>query len=152
MKPDGTDSPPRVVRYFRIVPRAVRVAQLLIFLQATVSLLSVGMIIASIGADVPLIALLMVAADLPWIGAGWLAGRWRAPRPWHLRAAIALQVAGVAVWGTMRLLDGEALSGLVDVTLVEPVAVVVLLILPASRAWFRERVGAARPMGTAPKP
>ncbi|MFI6481505.1 hypothetical protein ACIBH1_26480 [Nonomuraea sp. NPDC050663] len=132
------------------MPTTVRTAQLLIFLQAAFSLLSVGLIIAGIGTDVPLVVLLMVAVNLPWIVAGWLAGRWRAPRPWHLGAAIALQVAGLALGDTMRLLDGEELSSLLDVTLVAPAAVVVLLILPASRAWFRERVGAVPPMGTAP--
>ncbi|GAA4104413.1 hypothetical protein GCM10022248_92840 [Nonomuraea soli] len=127
----------------------MRVAQLLIFLQAAFSLLTIGQLVAGIGAAAPLIVLLLVAAHVPWIVAGWLAGRWRAPRPWHLGAALAMQVVGGGVGETMGLLEGEELSGLTDGTFAMTSAVVILLVMPASFAWFRKPVDAAPEMSTA---
>jgi hypothetical protein len=73
-------------------------------------------------------------------------------RPWARTAAFAVEGLAIAVWGavlTVRIADGEgvdigggpleALRGFAVASMIGSAAVIVLLCLPKSRAWFTTR-------------
>ncbi|WP_084964911.1 hypothetical protein [Thermoactinospora rubra] len=117
------------------MPRVVRTAQLLVFLEAAFALvgsvLVVGFAIASLGpgAVLPLLGILLMSA--PAVASGWLAGKWASRRRLLRTAAFALEGVNVLIPLGASMIDRDFTP-----IFVLPLAVIVLLLLPSARAWF----------------
>ncbi len=117
------------------MPLSVRVARNLIWLQATLALLGIVLLILELVLDSNdvLENLLYAPFYLPPILAGWLANQWRTRRPRIRHATIAVQVA-------IPLLDFVhfLVEGTFEWVLTAPwtALIVTLLLFPPARTWF----------------
>ncbi|MBO4269586.1 hypothetical protein GSF24_02790 [Microbispora triticiradicis] len=117
------------------MPLSVRVARNLIWLQATLALLGIVLLIPELvlDSDHVLENLLYAPFYLPPLVTGWLANQWHTRRPRIRHATIAVQVA-IPVLDFVHFL----VEGTFEWVLTAPwsALIVTLLLLRPARTWF----------------
>ncbi|WP_433444874.1 hypothetical protein [Nonomuraea sp. CA-141351] len=117
------------------MPLSVRVARNLIWLQATLTLLSIVLLILGLvlAPNDVLEDLLYAPFYLPPLATGWLANQWHTRRPRVRHATIAVQLT-IPLLDFIHFLIKDTLMWVV--TAPWSALIVTLLLLPPARAWF----------------
>lgn len=128
------------------MPQSVRVARNLIWLQATLAMFGIILLILGLVLDPNhlLEDLLYAPFYLPPLATGWLANQWRTRRPWVRHATIAVQLA-IPLFDFIHFLIEDTLDWVV--TAPWSALIVALLLLPPARTWFAPTLQTPNPHG-----
>lgn len=124
----------------RAAPLAVRAAQFVLTLQIAFELVALAFLTSAVASTFePAPALLL----LFWVAftgtACWLMSRWRTRRPWVRWAVVALEACWAAALLLMDALDpGLTWTTALSPSLLCPLAVAALMLLPPAGRWFGE--------------